>query len=99
MLNNTGNQDLENLSISTQVSGNQKQLLVQKYLQRPFSIFLSKLAFLFRANQALSQPEVIETNQPQQCKPNSINEQDLYPYFLDRVDPSLYYTIFFSPMS
>ena len=64
---------------------------------RPFSISWSKLASLFQANQALSQPEVIETNQSEQSEPDSIREQDLYPHFTDRVEPSLYYSIFFPP--
>jgi hypothetical protein len=55
------------------------------------------LTTLFQADQALSQPEVIETNQSEQHEPESIREQDLYPHFTDRVDPSLYYFIFFTP--
>ena len=95
MLNHTGDRHLENLSISNQVSFAQKQLLVQRYLQSPFSIAWSKLVTLFQAEQALSQPEVVEINQSEQYEPDSIQEQDLCPHFTDRVDPSLYYSIFF----
>lgn len=97
MLNNTGDRHLENLSLSAQVLGTQKQLLVQRYLQSPFSIPWSKLASVFQPDQALSQPEVIETNQSEQYESDSIREQDSYPHFTDRVDPSLYYSIFFPP--
>lgn len=97
MLNNTRERHTKHQSLSTQVSKTQRQLLIQKYLQRPFSVSWSKLVSLFQTNQVLSQPEVIETNQSEQCEPDLIREQDLYPHFTDRVDPSLYYTIFFPP--
>lgn len=76
-------------------SGSSGALLVQRYLQNPFSLPWSKLTALLEAAQALSQPQVPADYQSEQRKPDSLQEPDLYPHFTDRVDPSLYYTIFF----
>ncbi len=64
-------------------------------LQNPVSLGWSKLATLFQAAQTPSQPEALANNQSDQFESTLIREQDLYPRFTDRVDPSLHYTIFF----
>lgn len=74
-----------------------KRSLVQKYLQNPFSVTWSKLAALFSPEILTSESaEEIEPNdsfQPQES--NSICDRNLYPRFTERVDPSIYYTVFF----
>jgi hypothetical protein len=58
----------------------------------------SILAALFYPEISLDEPaEQIEPDDLfQQQKSNSIGDRDLlYPRFTDRVDPSLYYTVFF----
>ncbi len=84
----------------------EKQALVQKYLQSPFSLAWSKLAML-KVSLASSPPEVIENAanatvqrrqttaacQSEQYESAPTQEQDLYLSFTDRVDPSLHYTI------
>lgn len=73
----------------------EKASLVQKYLQNPFSICCSKLADLFQATPTPSQSEKLENDQIAEHEPHYLHEQDLYPHIADRIDPSLYYTIFF----
>lgn len=74
-----------------------KRSLVQKYLQNPFSVTWSTLAALFSTETLPSESaEEIESSdsfQPQES--NSICDRNFYPRFTDRVDPSLYYTVFF----
>lgn len=84
----------------------EKQALIQRYLQSPFSLAWSKLAVL-KVSLAPSPPEVIENvasaavqrrqttaaYQSEQCESTPTQEQDLYLSFTDRVDPSLYYTV------
>lgn len=72
----------------------QQELPAQKYLQGPFSVAWSRLETLFQTNQALRQPPVYETEQERR---ELDTELDLYPDVTDRVDPALYYSIFFSP--
>lgn len=84
---------LEDLSVSTQAPVTERSL-VQRYLQNPFSLLWSKLAAWFQSTQAPSQSEALENYQSEQYEPGP-QERDLYPRFTDRVDPSLYYTIFF----
>jgi hypothetical protein len=73
----------------------QQQLLAQRYLQSPLSIAWSKLETLFQTNQVLRQPDT-ETSETYQSEPSD-SPLDGYPNFTDRVDPALYYSIFFSP--
>ncbi|MDV2997310.1 MAG: hypothetical protein N4J56_007015 [Chroococcidiopsis sp. SAG 2025] len=103
MSKNTGKRHLKNLPLSAQHSVNQNHILIQKYLQNPFSISWSKLVALFKGAQTLNCSEAIETDRSQQFEPDSqqhktssIRQQDLYPHFADRIDPSLYYSIFYS---
>lgn len=74
-----------------------KRSLVQKYLQNPFSVTWSKLTALFStetlSSESAEEIEPSDSFQPQE--PNSICDRNLYPRFTDRVDPSLYYTVFF----
>ncbi|MDM9380218.1 hypothetical protein QUB80_05820 [Chlorogloeopsis sp. ULAP01] len=64
--------------------------LVKKYLQNPFSIAWSKLADLIKP--APTVPP--EDNASEEYRTDNIREQYLYRPFTDRIDPSLYYTIF-----
>ncbi|PSB46177.1 hypothetical protein C7B80_14225 [Cyanosarcina cf. burmensis CCALA 770] len=66
-----------------------KRSLVQKYLQNLFSVTWSKLAALFSTE--VSTSESVEETEPD----DSPCDRSLYPRFTDRVDPSLYYTVFF----
>jgi hypothetical protein len=75
------------------LSGNQRKSLLPSYLQNPFSIVWLKLANLISATIA-SKPETSENSQQDQREPDSIRMHELYSRFTDRVDPSLYYTIF-----
>jgi len=75
------------------LSSNEKKSLLQSYLQNPFSVAWSKLANLIEATLA-NKPETSENTQPEQHEPNSIRMHQFYSRFTDRVDPSLYYTIF-----
>ncbi|MDV2993454.1 MAG: hypothetical protein N4J56_003108 [Chroococcidiopsis sp. SAG 2025] len=74
-----------------------KRALVQKYLQNPFSIAWSKLENLFypeiSIGKSAEKTELSDSFQPDES--NSICDRNLYPRFTDRVDPSLYYTVFF----
>ena len=74
------------------LSGNQKKSLLPSYFQNPFSVAWSKLANLIDA--ALVGSETSENSQPEQHEPDSIRMHQFYSRFTDRVDPSLYYTIF-----
>ena len=75
------------------LSGNQKKSLLPSYLQNPFSVAWSKLANLIEATLA-SKSETSENSQQEQHEPDSIRMHQFYSRFTDRVDPSLYYTIF-----
>jgi hypothetical protein len=72
-----------NFLSSESISDSQKLLFLQKYLENPFSITWSKLAqwILYRSERRIESDRTQESNL-------SIN-------FMDRVDPSVYYTIFF----
>lgn len=76
-----------------------KRSLVQKYLQNPFSVTRSKLAALFSTEVLSNEPneniEVEDFSRSHESSSTGDREQNLYPRFTDRVDPSLYYTIFF----
>ena len=89
MSNNTNNLLLED------VKEVEKRSLVQRYLPDPLSITLSKLATLFQAAPSGSQPHAIENDVFEQYELFHSSEQDLYSCFTDRVDPPLYYAIFF----
>ncbi|KOP25671.1 hypothetical protein AMR41_15335 [Hapalosiphon sp. MRB220] len=73
---------------------NKPKSVVQKYLQNPFSIAWSKLA-------TLTQPvhrrttETQEDEQSEEDRPDFTPDRGLYRPFTDRIDPSLYYAIFF----
>jgi len=75
------------------LSHNQKKSLLPSYLQNPFSIVWSKLANLIDATLA-SKPETSENCQQEQHESDPIRMHQFYYRFTDRVDPSLYYTIF-----
>lgn len=74
-----------------------KRSLVQKYLQNPFSVAWSKLADLvypeISLGESTEKTELSDSFQPDES--NSTCDRSLYPRFTDRVDPSLYYTVFF----
>ncbi|NWF62535.1 MAG: hypothetical protein HXY43_25695 [Fischerella sp.] len=70
-----------------------KKSLVQRYLQNPFSIAWSKLTTLIKVVQS-PQAEVLEDDQTKEYR-SYTREQYLYHPFTDRIDPSLYYTIFY----
>jgi len=92
MSNNT-NDSLLNDSEKPGLSGNEKKSLLQSYLQNPFSVAWSKLANLIETTVA-SKPETSENSQQEQHEPDPIRMHQFYSRFTDRVDPSLYYTIF-----
>jgi hypothetical protein len=73
----------------------EKRSLIQRYLQNPFSITWSKLTSLLQAKRVSNQSEVPEVCQFEYSEQDSIQQQDLYPRFTDRIDPSVYYCIFF----
>jgi hypothetical protein len=74
-----------------------RRSLIQKYLQNPFSATWSKLTTLFSTEVPTS--ESAEESSPNDSspiqEPNSMCDRNLYPRFTDRIDPSLYYTVFF----
>lgn len=61
---------------------------IKRYLQNPFSIAWSKLATLITTAPA--------QNQVESHKVNFAQQQDYSSRFSDRVDPSVYYSIFLS---
>ncbi|MBF2009043.1 MAG: hypothetical protein IGS49_27245 [Chlorogloeopsis fritschii C42_A2020_084] len=71
-------------------SEHKNKSLVQKYLQNPFSIAWSRLAALIKPAPSM-QPE---DDPAEEYRADYIREQYLYRPFTDRIDPSLYYTIF-----
>jgi hypothetical protein len=64
-------------------------------MQNPFPLVWSKLATLFQASLTSSESEVTDNSQEEQHQPKSIQERYKYTCFTDRVDPSLYYILFF----
>ncbi|BAU06474.1 hypothetical protein CEN41_23890 [Fischerella thermalis CCMEE 5330] len=68
--------------------------VVQRYLQNPFSIAWSKLSTLTQSIHSRT-AEVQQENQFEEDRPDSTQERYLYRPFTDRIDPSLYYAIFF----
>jgi hypothetical protein len=64
------------------ISDSQKLLLLQKYLQNPFSITWSKLA------------QWVSYKSERRIESDRAQESNLSSHFMDRVDPSVYYTIF-----
>ncbi|PMB01591.1 hypothetical protein CEN45_22260 [Fischerella thermalis CCMEE 5198] len=68
--------------------------VVQRYLQNPFSIAWSKLSALTQSARSRT-AEVQQDNQSEEDKLDSTQERYLYRPFTDRIDPSLYYAIFF----
>ncbi|NEU73841.1 hypothetical protein PI95_015055 [Hassallia byssoidea VB512170] len=75
------------------LSGNEKKSLPPNSFQNPFSVAWSKLVDLIDAALA-SKPETSENSQQEQYEPDPIRMHQFYSRFTDRVDPSLYYTIF-----
>ncbi len=75
------------------LSGNEKKSLLPGSLQNPFSVAWSKLANLIDATLA-NKSETSENSQQEQHEPDPIRMHQFYSRFTDRVDPSLYYTIF-----
>jgi hypothetical protein len=75
------------------LSSNQKKSLLPSYLQNPFSSAWSKFTNLIDATLA-SKPETSENSQQEQHETDPIRMHQFYSRFTDRVDPSLYYTIF-----
>ena len=73
----------------------EKRSLIQRYLQNPFSITWSKLTNLVQGERVSNQSEVPEICQSEHSDVDFIQQQHLYPHFTDRVDPSLYYSLFF----
>lgn len=73
--------------------GREKKSLIQRYLQNPLSIIWSKLAAIVETAQVKSE-ELQPENQTEPYKLDSAGEQYFYSRFTDRVDPSIYYTIF-----
>lgn len=73
----------------------ENRALPQSYLQNFFAAAWSKLAALLPSPSAVSQPEARAKYQCKRYEPDVYREHDLYSHFTDRVDPSLYYTIFF----
>ncbi|MCX7594668.1 MAG: hypothetical protein N2235_13075 [Fischerella sp.] len=71
----------------------QKKSLMQRYLQNPFSIAWSKFTTLIKPVRT-HQAEVLEDAQTKEDR-SYTQEQYLYHPFTDRIDPSLYYTIFY----
>jgi hypothetical protein len=76
---------------------NKNKSVVQRYLQNPFSIAWSKLATLTQSFRS-STAEVQQDNQSEEDKPDSTQERYLYRPLTDRIDPSLYYAIFYNRM-
>ncbi|PLZ97677.1 hypothetical protein CEN50_14065 [Fischerella thermalis CCMEE 5268] len=68
--------------------------VVQRYLQNPFSIAWSKLSALTQSIHSRT-AEVQQENQSEEDRPDSTQGRYLYRPFTDRIDPSLYYAIFF----
>lgn len=86
--------DLESVEKRRRVAEPVRQtLLVQKYLQSPFSLTWSKLAALFQSAQVPNnQPEALKEDQSEPIT----SEEKFYLYFSGSVNPanpSLYYTI------
>lgn len=72
---------------------------IGRYLQKPFYFARSKLAALFEALLGSRQAETSQTeltyHASEEYKPEFGREPHFYCRFTDRVDPSLYYTVFF----
>lgn len=88
MSNNTNDLLLED------VKKVEKRSPIQRYLEYPLSFALSKLTTLFQTAQTSRQLQVIENDRSEQDKLFHLSEQHFYTRFTDRVDPSLYYTVF-----
>ncbi|HAA29357.1 MAG TPA: hypothetical protein DCE56_18705 [Cyanobacteria bacterium UBA8553] len=88
MSKNTNNWLLDNLDEI------EKRSLIQRYLQNPFSITWSKLTNWVQGERLSNQSEVTEVCQSEPSDIDFIQQQDLYPHVTDRVDPSLYYSLF-----
>ncbi len=82
------------LNEEAELSGSEKKSLLQKYLYNPLSIASSKLASVIKTTIAFHTVEPLE-ERPLTHKTQDIHEQCLYTRFTDRVDPSIYYSIFF----
>jgi hypothetical protein len=90
-INDQLQQDLEKVEFSC----HQQKPLVQRYLQNPFSVIWSKIAPLIQATLAPSPAETLENNPSEHYEADSTQEQYFYTRFTDRVDPSVYYIVFF----
>lgn len=90
-------EDLESVEKHRRLAEPVRQtLLVQKYLQNPFSLTWLKLAALFQSAQVPNnQPKALEEDQFEQYEPIT-SEEKFYFHFTGSVNPanpSLYYTI------
>jgi len=92
MSQNTNDYPINDLD-KARLSGNENKSLLQSYLQNPFSVAWSKFANLISATLG-NKSETSENSQQEQHEPDEIQLDQFYSRFIDRVDPSLYYTIF-----
>jgi hypothetical protein len=83
-----------NASLLKEESG--KRACIRRYLQKPFYYALSKLATLFETSVSSSQAEASQIDLSKEYEPEFDQEQNFSSCFTDRVDPSLYYTVFFA---
>jgi hypothetical protein len=95
MSKNTNNWLVEDLPDSTQIRATPKRAYLPKALPNPFSFFWSKLTALCQASPTSRESEVPENSQSSQHDSQSIQQRYRYTCFTDRVDPSLYYILFF----
>jgi hypothetical protein len=95
MSENTNNWLVEDLPDSTQVPATQKRAYLRKALPNPFSFFWLKLTASLAASPTSRESEIPENSQFSQHDSPSIQQRYRYTCFTDRVDPSLYYILFF----
>ena len=67
----------------------EKRSLIHKHLQNSFSITWSKLINWIQSERVSNQSEVSEICQSKYSERDSSQQQDLYPRFTDRIDPSV----------
>jgi hypothetical protein len=74
----------------------EKSRLTQKHLQTAASLAWTKLVAQFQRSHStqseISSPEVLKPSSHESYEQTISN-----PHFTDRVDPSLYYAVFFTP--
>ncbi len=84
---------LRDNSQAVELSSHENKFMIHNNLQNPFFIIWSKLVSLIQPAQN-NQPQTREDNQSEEYRPDIDREQYLYRPLTDRIDPSLYYTIF-----